>query len=284
MTHIIYHNHCPDGFACAYLAWLNYDFGVNCQFWPLTYGDAIPAEIEDGDAVRILDLSFPRPVIEALHARCPDFLLLDHHATAVAALGTLFYCRFAADKCGAAMVWEHWFEGPLPLWLRHIQHRDLSMAFSTDPAIRDALPHHAAIHAGLWRGTERTFLAWHRQLEALELQANDFAYYLRSLGEAILISDGIMLAQILENAKWLTCRGFKVPAVMSPVLQSELGAALCARYPVAPFSMVYAPLADGGARYSLRSTPEGLDVSVIAKGFGGGGHRNAAGFTVEAMI
>lgn len=35
-----------------------------------------------------------------------------------------------------------------------------------------------------------------------------------------------------------------------------------------------------GRVFGLRSTDEGVDVSEIAKQFGGGGHRNAAGFTV----
>lgn len=33
-----------------------------------------------------------------------------------------------------------------------------------------------------------------------------------------------------------------------------------------------------GRRWSLRSTPEGADVSQIAEAFGGGGHKHAAGF------
>lgn len=32
--------------------------------------------------------------------------------------------------------------------------------------------------------------------------------------------------------------------------------------------------------FSLRSCPEGMDVSEIAKGYGGGGHKHAAGFKV----
>jgi nanoRNase/pAp phosphatase (c-di-AMP/oligoRNAs hydrolase) len=35
-----------------------------------------------------------------------------------------------------------------------------------------------------------------------------------------------------------------------------------------------------GRVFSLRSTDEGLDVSEIAKQYGGGGHRNASGFRV----
>lgn len=37
---------------------------------------------------------------------------------------------------------------------------------------------------------------------------------------------------------------------------------------------------DGKRVFSLRSTPDGIDVSEIAKARGGGGHRNAAEFVV----
>jgi nanoRNase/pAp phosphatase (c-di-AMP/oligoRNAs hydrolase) len=32
--------------------------------------------------------------------------------------------------------------------------------------------------------------------------------------------------------------------------------------------------------FSLRSTPEGMDVSEIAKQYGGGGHKHSAGFRI----
>lgn len=36
-----------------------------------------------------------------------------------------------------------------------------------------------------------------------------------------------------------------------------------------------------GRVFGLRSSDNGMDVSEIAKRYGGGGHRNAAGFTVD---
>jgi nanoRNase/pAp phosphatase (c-di-AMP/oligoRNAs hydrolase) len=36
-----------------------------------------------------------------------------------------------------------------------------------------------------------------------------------------------------------------------------------------------------GRIFSLRSTKDGMDVSKIAERFGGGGHKNAAGFTIQ---
>ena len=41
---------------------------------------------------------------------------------------------------------------------------------------------------------------------------------------------------------------------------------------------------DGRRKVSLRATDKRVDVSVIARGFGGGGHRQAAGFTTDVPM
>jgi phosphoesterase RecJ-like protein len=41
---------------------------------------------------------------------------------------------------------------------------------------------------------------------------------------------------------------------------------------------------DGTFKVSLRSTYPGIDVSLLAKLCGGGGHKKAAGFTVEHLM
>jgi nanoRNase/pAp phosphatase (c-di-AMP/oligoRNAs hydrolase) len=50
-------------------------------------------------------------------------------------------------------------------------------------------------------------------------------------------------------------------------------------HPAAPFAAVVVDV-HGGRTWSLRSEDSRQDVSEVAKGFGGGGHRNAAGFRV----
>jgi bifunctional oligoribonuclease and PAP phosphatase NrnA len=40
----------------------------------------------------------------------------------------------------------------------------------------------------------------------------------------------------------------------------------------------------GRRKVSLRATDKSIDVSVIARGFGGGGHRQAAGFTTDTPL
>lgn len=51
-----------------------------------------------------------------------------------------------------------------------------------------------------------------------------------------------------------------------------------------PFAAVYHDTKDGKRAFSLRSTDAGEDVSLIAAKFGGGGHRNAAGFSIDLDV
>lgn len=49
-------------------------------------------------------------------------------------------------------------------------------------------------------------------------------------------------------------------------------------------SLILKELVDGKVKGSFRTTREDFDVSAIAKAFGGGGHKKAAGFTVDGTI
>ena len=64
-----------------------------------------------------------------------------------------------------------------------------------------------------------------------------------------------------------------------PMFASEVGHALLDAHPDAPFAATYYEN-DKRVMWSLRSRDERQDVSAIASKFGGGGHRNAAGFGV----
>ena len=69
--------------------------------------------------------------------------------------------------------------------------------------------------------------------------------------------------------------GYKVPVANIPyTLTSDAGNLMCIG---APFAACYWDTPNGRV-FSLRSTDSGVDVSLIAKAYGGGGHRNASGF------
>lgn len=66
-----------------------------------------------------------------------------------------------------------------------------------------------------------------------------------------------------------------VPIVNATVLFSEIAGELAIGH---PFAACYFDRQDGKRQWSLRSAPDGVDVSAIAKSHGGGGHVHAAGF------
>ncbi len=89
---------------------------------------------------------------------------------------------------------------------------------------------------------------------------------------------------VLDLSENATVREFAgspdVPVVNVPgMFGSDVCHALLDRHPDAPFVVSYSER-DGVRLYSLRSTDGRDDVSIVARKYGGGGHRNAAGFSV----
>ena len=100
-----------------------------------------------------------------------------------------------------------------------------------------------------------------------------------------LIEEGISIQRyfrtLVEQAKrhvfFREIAGYSVPVVnASMFMSSEVAGELAEGQ---PFAAVYAETKDN-IIWSLRSRGDGVDVSEVAKRFGGGGHKNAAGFTV----
>ena len=87
------------------------------------------------------------------------------------------------------------------------------------------------------------------------------------------------MKNLLKNSHELNIAGYLVPAINSCFFQSEMGSHLSADN---SFAAVY--YFDGKEyRFSLRSSNDGVDVSKVAGLFGGGGHRNASGFSVSSL-
>ena len=72
--------------------------------------------------------------------------------------------------------------------------------------------------------------------------------------------------------------GFEVPVANIPATMVSNAGELLAQN--APFAACYWDLSRGRGSSLLRSTKDGLDVSAIARLYGGGGHVHAAGFRV----
>lgn len=257
----IYHANCADGFTAAWA--VRQAAGDRYEYVPAMHDD--PPPTVDGREVVIVDFSYPRPVMERLAARAGSILILDHHQTAQQQLQPLLDAGVIdgvidQSRSGAMLAWDHFHPGEAPpQLLRHVQDRDLWQW---------QLPGTREIVAGLL-SYEFSFPNWDR------LMAVDPATLLQD-GAAIVRNRRKEMDEVLPLvARRLRIGGHVVPAANLPPNMAAEGANRLARD--APFAAAYW---DGPTvrTFSLRSRSGGLDVSEIARGYGGGGHRNAAGF------
>ena len=93
-----------------------------------------------------------------------------------------------------------------------------------------------------------------------------------------------MVEDICKNAWFADIQGYTVPTLNTNALISLVGNRLCKLYPQSKFSATFFVRGDSNDRvYSLRLIGD-FDVSEVARKFeGGGGHRNAAGFTLKGF-
>lgn len=264
---IFYHADCLDGFGAAFAAWKKFGFR-EAVYRACRYDEGEdPFDMcEPGDEVFVVDFSFKREVIERQSKRV-KLKILDHHKTAEADLKGFDFCHFDMSKSGAVLAWEFFNpEMPVPKLIQHIQDRDLwQWKLLGTREINTALA-----------SLQQDFHVWDRHLydtrELLELGRIQVAI------EDRLVND------LCVRSGWLEIKGYRVPASNSYHHRSELGHALLERYPEASFSVVFYDFQPEGEKtwkrlYSLRAE-RGFDVGALAATFGGGGHRNAAGFTL----
>ncbi len=140
---------------------------------------------------------------------------------------------------------------------------------------RFALPHSREVNAFL-QSRDLAFEAWD------EIDSSNM-----SVGEAATRGRGALdyidryVKQLSPNARHMTFGDHPdIPVINTTTAISELVGALAES---AAFAVGWFERGDGKLVYSLRSRGD-FDVSEVAKQFGGGGHKNAAGFTVAARV
>ena len=107
-------------------------------------------------------------------------------------------------------------------------------------------------------------------------------------GKTVLAYEKMRIEQICRNAYTkefnLDGQTHRVPVANTALLISEVGHRLCELYPDAPFAGIYFENSPGEQKWSLRGRDsDDFDVSEVAKAFGGGGHKKAAGFILPRI-
>ncbi len=276
----IYHANCNDGFGAAWVVNLYFGEG-QVDFIPMNYGDALDLTKVRNKKVYIVDFSFPKNILLDLAKVADRVILLDHHKTARddlqelqanSALCNLFDLDIIFDmkKSGAEITWEYFFPNARkPQIIRMIADRDL-WKFEISETKR--------FHEGLV-SYPRTFEAWDLLAESANGEMESLIYK----GEILIEYRDRCIDSILKsNTKIMRIGGFDILAVNAPyIFASEIGNIMAKGSNT--FVAIWSMDCNGEYQFSLRSDKMGLDVGEIAKQYGGGGHKNAAGFTVASL-
>lgn len=249
---VLYHADCMDGFGAAWALWKSFP---EADYIAVKHGQTPPSGL-DGKHIVMADFSYGREIIEQINSVAASFQILDHHVTAQAALAELPYAYFDMKKSGAVLAWEWAHQEPVPWLLQYIQDKDLwEWRLPQSREISAALVSYPFDFA-LWDGLEQ---------KVLEVE-----------GRAILRLEETLIDRMVEESVLVSFQGETVPAVYSTVMTSQIGERLCQDF---PFCIIWHQQ-DGRRYFSLRSRSGTMDVSAISAKFGGGGHINAAGFSL----
>ena len=297
---VIYHANCTDGFGAAFAAWLK--LGNEAEYLPMEYGKVktptdfdmkVSLAAKDND-IYILDFSFPREVMDALFKHAKRVVWLDHHKTAFEmwcggvpsngifeATGTCVtgegYTLLDDNKSGAMLAWEYFHLGTeVPMLIQHIDDYD---------RWQFKLIGTKALHAAFASYKPWTFDQWKVWINDWDLMHRD-DMVLEGLAVLRAHNQNVQTAlkQTVEckitiyTEQYGCTREIGLACNAPSFLASDLGHELANKS--GTFGLVWSMAGDGQIHCSLRSNGE-YDVSAIAKAFGGGGHRNAAGFSTD---
>ncbi len=173
--------------------------------------------------------------------------------------------RTPSSYASGSLAWDYLFPGEdRPLLLGHVEDRDLW---------RFKLPGTREIQAFVF-SHEYSFDLWDKLMSADQVEL----LKMTAAGAAIERKHNKDVAELVAVCKRRMVIGaYDVPVAGLPYTLVSDAAHLMAQGE--PFAACYWDTADGRV-FGLRATDEGVDVSEVAKQYGGGGHAKAAGFKV----
>ncbi len=272
----LYHAGCPDGFGAAWAVWRAW--GDSADYVARGHDDPFRAESFADSFVVFVDISVPNLDLRRLGEISAHLVLLDHHVStrdhfeaepglAAALRAQDHVIHFDLAHSGAVLAWRHFHPAaPVPELLQYVEDQDLwNWKLPASDAVNAAIGSHP-----------RRFEVW----DALAARPIDA---LAREGEPIVRAQLADVRRLLRNAHPVALGTRRIEAVNSPLVRSAVGHELALRATYGqPFGLLYRVF---GHRVDVSLYSIGaLDVAEIARSYGGGGHRNAAGFSVSLAV
>lgn len=247
------------------------------------YGKVAPLEdIPEGADVIVVDYSYDEEELLKLKARAGSFQLYDHHKSAEEKLAHIEGCVFDCSVGGVEVVWNE-------LYLKKISELNLGLLKSDHyrkcvvkivgecDIYRFDYPECQIFIAGIAALGDITSPSWMSEVfnkwESIESEVYREGQIAlkRDLREAKAIAREAVVVQYKGYSIGLInyCGGLR-----SKVGQLTIEGRFC------DIAMMYGVSSDG-VEFHLRGSDSGKSAKAFAEEFGGGGHRNACGYTLD---
>lgn len=264
---ILYHADCPDGFSAAWSAWKK--FGDKAEYIGVHHGAPPPAGLKNR-GIYFLDFAYPEEIMKGVISVNKRVTAIDHHVSREQAVKMTQDYSYSVDNSGAVLAWKYFHSGkPVPRMLEYVEDIDLWK-----------FRHKNVKEIGAFIGAfERNFKVWDKLVK--NIQNGVFRKKAVAKGKIMLEHENRLMAQLIdEGAKLVLFEGYEVYAVNAPhFFASYVGHLLMDKK--LPMAIVWSEDKER-VNVSLRSDGT-VDVSKIAAKYGGGGHKQSAGFDLPAV-
>lgn len=262
---VFYHAECTDGFTAAWVSWKK--FGNKAQYIASLHHD-VPV-IKDKE-IYMLDITFPENVVRKLMKDNKRVTSIDHHISNKKVVLMTSQPLYALNHSGCTLAWQYFFpDKAVPQFLLRVEDRDLWNNKVTGSRT-------LYFYLGL---LGHSFANWSKVIRDFEVPEE--RKKILEIGALIQQHEEEMVKYDVEkSAKVVEFQGYKVYAINTTRDASEVGAKLYKMKP--PFSIIWNEHKSGLILISLRGDGS-VDCSKIAAKYGGGGHKNSAGFTVPSL-
>lgn len=269
----VYHSADLDGHCSG--AIVGRHFKGDCEFLGMDYGKEFDwHKLNEHDKIVMVDFSLPPDEMSKIHAwslekSWREFIWIDHHKTAIEAIDNTIKGSREIGCAACELAWEYFNREAIPETVRLLGRYDVWD--HEDPKV---LPFQF--------GARLYVTAPERNLDFWE---NWFCSFPQKV-----LDEGITVLRYIkqDNAKYVSAcafetelKGHRCIAVNKALANSQTFDSIWDedKYDV----MLTFSRKKGFWTISLYTTKDSVDVSAIAKELGGGGHKNAAGFTCDVL-
>lgn len=279
MTPIVfYHRADFDGIASAAIVKRKYP---EAELQPYDYGDDIDDGYLEGRDIVLVDCSFEPETMQLVADYATSFVWIDHHKSAiegVAASGATYDGLQEIGQAGCELTWRYFMGGEMPRVIYLLGRYDV-FDLEADPKV---LPFQYGMRSmaetedptsGIWDGLLQTTKAAVAAVDAICKRGTVCFEYQQVQDEKAV--KALSFTVELDGHVGIACNAAgKGSLLFESVFDKE------SMQLMIPFFMDKT----GRWRVSLYSPQDGgVDCSEIAKKYGGGGHRNAAGFECDEL-